>query len=174
MMLYGPIARTALKTPIGRSPLSLLYGKACLLPVEVEYKALWTIKMLNFDLKTAQEKRVMNLHKLEEIRLDAYESSKIYKERTKAVHDKMIVLKEFKAGDNILLFNSRIKLFPGKPKSKWSGPFKIKEVLPYGSITLINKEGREFTVNGHRCKPYLGDYQVGEETSVPLEDPPSA
>ncbi|CAA7038238.1 unnamed protein product [Microthlaspi erraticum] len=71
--------RTAYKTPIGRSPFNLLYGKDCHLPVEVEYKALWAVKMLNFDIKAAQERRVMNLFELEEIRMNAYENSLIYK-----------------------------------------------------------------------------------------------
>ncbi|CAA7034129.1 unnamed protein product [Microthlaspi erraticum] len=74
--------------------------------------------MLNFDLKTAQEKRVMDLHELEEIRLYAYENSKIYKEITKASHDKLIRLKHFKAGDSVLLFNSKLRLFPGKLRCK--------------------------------------------------------
>ncbi|KAL1190116.1 putative mitochondrial protein [Cardamine amara subsp. amara] len=149
--------RTAYKTPIGRTPFQLLYGKACHLPVEVEYKAIWATKLLNFDLKTAQEKREMDLHELEELRLDAYESSKIYKERTKAFHDKKILPKDFKCGDQVLLFNSRLKLFQGKLKSRWSGPFNIKEVLRYGAITLISKDGREFTVNGQRVKSYAAD-----------------
>ncbi|CAA7058514.1 unnamed protein product [Microthlaspi erraticum] len=70
--------------------------------------------------------------------------------RTKAAHDKLIRLKDFKVGDSVLLFNSKLRLFPGKLRSKWSGPFKIHEVLPYGSLTLLNQEGKEFIVNGHR------------------------
>ncbi|CAA7029364.1 unnamed protein product [Microthlaspi erraticum] len=136
--------RTAYKTPIGRSPFNLLFGKDCHLPVEVEYKALWAVKMLNFDIKAAQERR--------------------------AAHDKLIRLKDFKVGDSVLLFNSKLVLFPGKLRSKWSGPFKIHEVLPYGSLTLLNQEGKEFTVNGHRCKPYLGMTPT-EEIITPLQDP---
>ncbi|CAA7043382.1 unnamed protein product [Microthlaspi erraticum] len=114
----------------------------------------------------------MDLHELEEIRLDAYENSKIYKERTKTAHDKLIRLKDFKARDSVLLFNSKLRLFHGKLRSKWVGPFKIQEVLPYGSLTLLNKEGKEFTVNGHRCKPYLGETDDNEEEIVtPLQDP---
>ncbi|KAG7556813.1 Reverse transcriptase domain [Arabidopsis suecica] len=110
--------RTAFKTPIGRTPFQMLYGKSCHLPVEVEYKAIWATKLLNLDIKEAQEKRSVDLHELEEIRLEAYESSKVYKERTKAFHDKKISPKDFKAGDQVLLFNSRLKLFPGKLKSR--------------------------------------------------------
>ncbi|XP_010456826.1 PREDICTED: uncharacterized protein LOC104738335 [Camelina sativa] len=130
--------------------------------------------MLNLNIDKAQAKRVVDLHELEEIRLDAYESSKIYKERTKAFHDKKIVVKELKSGDQVLLFNSRLKLFPGKLKSRWSGPFEIKEVLPYGSVTLLNKDGSEFTVNGQRVKKYLADQKIPEGSSVPLCDPPKA
>ncbi|CAA7058949.1 unnamed protein product [Microthlaspi erraticum] len=165
--------RTAYKTPIGRSPFNLLYGKDCHLPVEVKYKALWAVKMLNFDIKAAQERRLMNLFELEEIRMNAYENSMIYKLRTKAAHDKLIRLKDFKAGDSVLSYNSKLRLFPGKLRSKWAGPFKIHEVLPYGSLTLLNQEGKEFTVNGHRCKPYLGMTPT-EEIITPLEDPTPA
>ncbi|CAA7054552.1 unnamed protein product [Microthlaspi erraticum] len=78
-------------------PFNLLYGKDCHLPVEVEYKALWAVKMLNFDIKAAQEE-VMNLFELEEIRMNAYENSMIYKMRTKAAHDKLIRLKTSRLG----------------------------------------------------------------------------
>ncbi|CAA7045985.1 unnamed protein product [Microthlaspi erraticum] len=134
--------RTAYKTPIGRSPFNLLYGKDCHLPVEVEYKALWAVKMLNFDIKAAQERRVMNLFELEEIRMNAYENSRIYKMRTKAAHDKLIRLKDFKVGDSVLLFNSKLRLFPGKLRSKWSGPFKITKFYPMDPSLCSTKRGR--------------------------------
>ncbi|XP_023637997.1 uncharacterized protein LOC111830396 [Capsella rubella] len=126
------------------------------------------------DIDAAQAKRVLDIHELEEIRLDAFESSKIYKERTKAFHDKKIVVKELNAGDHVLLFNSRLKLFPGKLKSRWSGPFEIKDVLPFGAITLLNKDGSEFTVNGQRVKRYLADQETPEGSSIPLYEPPKA
>ena len=65
---------------------------------------------------------------LEEMRLTAYESSRLYKEKVKTYHDKKLLKREFKPGQEVLLFNSRLKLFPGKLKSKWSGPFIIKKV----------------------------------------------
>ncbi|KAG7583654.1 Retrotransposon gag domain [Arabidopsis suecica] len=163
--------RTAFKTPIGRTPFQMLYGKSCHLPVEVEYKAIWATKLLNLDIKEAQEKRSVDLHELEEIRLEAYESSKVYKERTKAFHDKKIAPKDFKAGDQVLLFNSRLKLFPGKLKSRWSGPFTIKEVLPFGAISLFTKDGSEFKVNGQRLKKYLADSVIPEGSTVHLQEP---
>ncbi|KAG7583616.1 Integrase catalytic core [Arabidopsis suecica] len=163
--------RTAYKTPIGRTPFQMLYGKSCHLPVEVEYKAIWATKLLNLDIKEAQEKRSVDLHELEEIRLEAYESSKVYKERTKAFHDKKISPKDFKAGDQVLLFNSRLKLFPGKLKSRWSGPFTIKEVLPFGAVSLFAKDGSEFRVNGQRVKKYLADSIIPEGATVHLQEP---
>ncbi|KAF8064785.1 hypothetical protein N665_1167s0017, partial [Sinapis alba] len=163
--------RTAYKTPLGTTPFNLVYGKACHLPVEIEYKALWAVKLLNFDIKTAKEKRLIQLNELDEIRLDAFENSRIYKEKTKAFHDKKILKREFSAGDQVLLYNSRLKLFPGKLKSRWSGPFKIKEVRPYGAIVLWNKDGGDFTVNGQRLKLYLATPAEGEGTSVPLSEP---
>lgn len=104
--------RTAFKTPIGRTPYSLLYGKSCHMLVVLEYKALWAVKMLNMDIKTAQEKGEVDLHELEKICLDAYESSRIYIERTKVFHDKKVLPKFFKARDDVLLFNSKLKWFP--------------------------------------------------------------
>ncbi|CAA7059713.1 unnamed protein product [Microthlaspi erraticum] len=171
---YHPqtIGQDCLQTPIRRTPFSLLYGKSCHLPVEIEYRALWAVKLLNYDIRSSQEKRDFDLHELEEIRLDAYESSKIYKERTKAFHDKKILPRVFKDGEYALLLNSRANLFPGKLKSKWSSPFKIKEVLPYGAITLLNQNGEEFTVNGHRLKPYLGQRFKEKESQLLFRTPP--
>ncbi|XP_048606235.1 uncharacterized protein LOC125583401 [Brassica napus] len=163
--------RTAYKTPLGTTPFNLVYEKACHLPVELEYKALWAVKLLNFDIKSAKEKRLLQLNELEEIRLDAFENSRIYKEKTKAFHDKKILKREFSAGDQVLLYNSRLKLFPGKLKSRWSGPFKIKEVRPHGAIVLWNKNGGDFIVNGQRVKLYMGATTEEERTSVPLSDP---
>ena len=108
--------RTAYKTPIGMSPYRILCGKPCHLPLELEYKAQWEIKKLNFDFKVAKEERLLHLNKLEELRNEAYDNARIYKDKTKKWHDQRFLRREFKAGDEVLLFNSRLKLFPGKLK----------------------------------------------------------
>jgi len=147
--------RTAYKTPIGTTPFRLVYGKACHLPVEVEHKAYWAIKKLNSDIDFAGRERLWQLDELEEWRTLAYENSKAYKERTKVYHDKHIKKgREFKEGDQVLLFNARLKLFPGKLKSRWSGPFTITKVFPYGTIEVAHPEKGNFKVNGHQLKRY--------------------
>ncbi|KAL0668032.1 hypothetical protein Bca4012_030736 [Brassica carinata] len=166
--------RTAYKTPLGTTPYHLVYGKSCHLPVELEYKVAWDVKLLNFDIKSAKERRTIEIHEPEEIRHLAYESSKIYKEKTKAYHDKQIFNRRFEPNDKVLLFNSKVKLFPGKLKSRWSGPFTIKEVRPYGAVVLLDTKGGEFIFNGQRLKPYLADSTIAEGEEIPLSDLSSA
>ncbi|XP_061344040.1 uncharacterized protein LOC133290013 [Gastrolobium bilobum] len=110
------------------SPLQLVYGKSCNLHVELEHKTIWATKFLNFEPTKANEKRLLQLHELDEFRLAAYENARIYKEKTKRWHDKKIAPKEFEPGQQVLLYNSRLRLFPGKLKSRWSGPFVVKKV----------------------------------------------
>ncbi|GKA09138.1 reverse transcriptase domain-containing protein [Tanacetum coccineum] len=131
--------RTAYKTPIGCTPYKLVYGKAY--------------------------QRKVQLNELSELRDQAYENSLIYKEKTKRIHDAKIKNRVFNVGDQVLLFNSRLKIFSGKLKSRWSGPFTIVQVFPYGTVELSQNSGPNFKVNGHRLKHYFGG-------DVPAKDIP--
>nr|GEU34876.1 reverse transcriptase domain-containing protein [Tanacetum cinerariifolium] len=123
--------RIAYKTPIGCTPYKLVYGKAYHLPIELEHKAYWALKHANFDLKIA--------------------------EKTKRLHDLKIKDRVFNIGDRVLLFNFRLKIFSGKLKSRWSGPFTISQVYPYGTVKLSQLDVPNFKVNGHRLKHYFGE-----------------
>ena len=100
--------------------------------------------------------RLRQLNEMDEFRLNAYERADLYKERMKKYHDRRIIQRNIQKGDLVLLFNSRLKLFPGKLKSKWSGPFRISKVYSSGVVELENDDGSVFKVNGQRVKLYIG------------------
>jgi len=109
----------------------------------------------------------MQISELEEWREKAYHNSKIYKERTKRWHDKKIKRKEFRLGDKVLMFNSRVKLFGhGKLRSKWEGPFKVIETSTHGAFTLQSDDGNTFKVNGQRLKVFLEPEKIEEIDSI--------
>jgi len=127
--------------------------------MELEHKAYLAMQLLNFDMQLAGEKRMLQLNEMEEFRNNAYENARIYKEWTKRWHDKHIISRDFKKGQKVLLFNSHLRLFPGKLRSKWSGPFGVTQVLSHGAIEIHTPTKGTFKVNGKRLKPYMeGDF----------------
>nr|GFB75184.1 putative nucleotidyltransferase, ribonuclease H [Tanacetum cinerariifolium] len=148
--------RTAYKTPIGCTPYKLVYGKACHLLIELEHKTYWALKQTNFDLTVVGDHRKIQLNELNEIRDQAYENSLIYKKKTKRILDSKIKNRIFNVGGRVILFKSRLKIFSGKLKTRWSGPFTIAKVFPYGTVELSQADGPNFKVNGHRIKHYFG------------------
>ncbi|GKE74624.1 reverse transcriptase domain-containing protein [Tanacetum coccineum] len=131
-----------------------------------ENRASWSDKLDDalWAFRTAYKTPIgkVQLNELNELRDQAYENSLIYKEKTKRIHDAKIKNRVFNVGDRVLLFNSRLKIFSGKLKSRWSGPFTVTQVFPYGTVELSQNSGPNFKVNGHRIKHYFG----GDGSSV--------
>ncbi|XP_075075468.1 uncharacterized protein LOC142162734 [Nicotiana tabacum] len=130
------------------------------------------MKQLNLDIEAAGANRVTELHELDEFRFLAFENTRLYKEIMKRLHDKNIVEQNFNPGDMVLLYNSRLRLFPGKLKSRWSGPFRVIEVFPSGSIEIaLEKDSHTFRVNRQRLKPYVGMDEPKEVSVIHLTEP---
>ncbi|XP_031261186.1 uncharacterized protein LOC116119381 [Pistacia vera] len=118
-------------------------------------------------MTTAGDHRKLQLSELDELRHDAYENSRISKEKTKAFHDKHIVRKSFSPNKKVWLFNSKLCLFPGKLRSRWDGPFIVLNVFPHGAVEIRNpKTGLVFKVNGQRLKPYVDGIIDGKDCHV--------
>ena len=111
------------------------------------------------------------MNELDEFRFDAYDNSRLYKERTKKMHDKSIQRRDFQVGDKVLLFNSRLRLFPGKLKSRWSGPFTVTNVKFHGAIEIMGQDETKFKVNAQRLKLYVEGAFVGKIETFCLDNP---
>ncbi|XP_016506627.1 uncharacterized protein LOC107824396 [Nicotiana tabacum] len=127
---------------------------------------------LNLDIEAAGTTRITELHELDEFRYLAFESTRLYKERMKRLHDQNIVERHFNPGDMVLLSNSRLRLFPGKLKSLWSSPFRVVEVFPSGAVKIASeKDSHIFRVNGQRLKLYVGMSEPKEVLEIHLTEP---
>jgi len=143
---------------MGMSPYKMVYGQPCHLPLELEHKAYWAIKELNYDFKLAGEKMLFDISSLDEWRTQAYENAKLFKEKVK---------REFKVEEYVLLYNSYFRFFAGKILSKWEGPYIIEEVYRSGAIKINNTEGTNpKVVIGQRIKHYISDTRINVESNI--------
>ena len=122
------------------------------------------------------KKSLMRITNLEEWRREAYDNQKLYKERIKRIHDRALAAKEvIKPGDQVMVYNSRLRLIPGKLRTHWEGPFSVVQVYDYGVVELKGDSGT-FKVNAHQIKVYYGDRLIIEGSKeqacllVELED----
>nr|XP_016459357.1 PREDICTED: uncharacterized protein LOC107782924 [Nicotiana tabacum] len=140
--------------------------------MELEHKAFWALRQLNLDMEVAGTSRVTELHELDKFHYHTFESTRLYKEMMKIMRDKHIQESILKPRDVVLLYNSRLKLFPGKLKSSWSGPFRVVQVLSSGVVEIEFEDGtNRFRVNEQRLKHYLGMDEENVVSVIHLKEP---
>ncbi|XP_022019226.1 uncharacterized protein LOC110919262 [Helianthus annuus] len=124
--------------------------------MDLAHRALWAIKTVNTDYNEAGKVQKLQLSEIEEIRDEAYECASAYKDKLKKVHDAKLRKRSFEVGQKVWLYNSRLKFFAGKLKSKWMGPYVITRVGQFGDIEIedVHTQTKQ-VVNGHWLKPYL-------------------
>ena len=121
------------------------------------------------DMHTAAEHQKFKLCEINEF---SYENARIYNKKTKQWHDKHIQQRNFILGQQVLLYNSRLKLFPGKLKSRWSGHFRLIKIYSHAVVDLKDeKTGQEFMVNGQQVKHYIDDVSLDLRDDVGFSDP---
>ena len=139
-----------------------MFGK-----VDTTEKYHWAIKEINYDFKLAGEKRLFDISSLDEWRTQAYENAKLFKEKVKRWHAKMIQKRVFNVGDHVSLYNFRLRFFAGKLLTKWEGPYIIEEVYHSGAIKINNAEATTpKVVNGQRIKHYISSNPINVETNI--------
>ncbi|XP_040931926.1 uncharacterized protein [Gossypium hirsutum] len=123
------------------------------------------------DWAAAGDKRLLKLNEIEKFQTQAYENTRLYKEKTKQWHDAKIFPMQFEPRQQVLLFNSRLKLFPGKLKSRWSGSFEVIQVYSHGAVFVNDLRTRAtFKLNGQRLKHYWGAPIEHDKQNVSLHD----
>ena len=125
-------------------------------------------------LDKSRGKEVLDLNEMEELRNDAYINSKVAKQRMKRWHDQLSSNKEFRKGQRVIFYDSRLHISPGKLKSRWIGPFIIHQVHLNGVVESLNSNGTDtFRVNGHRLKPFIELFKP-EKEEINLFEPQKA
>ncbi|XP_042031304.1 uncharacterized protein LOC121778086 [Salvia splendens] len=152
------------------SPYRLVFGKMCHLLIGVEHRAYWAVRKMNMKPQACEEERKLQLQELEELRLESYDATMWYKEKTKLWHDKNLRIKELQVGQKVLLFQSRLKLMPGKLKSKWIRPYTIVGLRANGAVEIQGSASNSihFLVNSHRVKVFRDSSELCVVKEIPL------